>query len=144
MCHSTPVVPFRVDLQLGLPLHEQVVFAAKKAMVSGQLRPGDPFPSLRAMSKALKIHANTAAKVVSQLIADGLLEVKPGVGTIVAAGRASTRAERSRLLTHDVEQLTVEALHLGLTLDDLQSAIAAQWRSLQGQQSKVRTANDSR
>jgi len=30
-------------LQSGVPVHEQVAFAAKKAMISGQLRPGDPF-----------------------------------------------------------------------------------------------------
>jgi GntR family transcriptional regulator len=113
-------------------VHEQVVFAAKKAMISGRLRPGDPFPSVRVLSKAVKIHANTAQKVVGQLIADGLLEVRPGIGTIVARRPASTRADRTRLLTRDVEQLTVEALRLGLSLEDVQSAIAEQWHAVAG------------
>src|ERR1700722_8297273 len=54
-------------------------------MLSGQLRPGDPFPSVRALSKAAKVHPNTAHKVIAQLTADGLLEVRPGIGTIVAS-----------------------------------------------------------
>jgi len=130
------VVPFRVTLQLGIPAHEQVVFAAKKAMVSGKLRPGDPFPSVRALSKAVKIHPNTAQKVVSQLIAEGLLEVRPGVGTIVRQPPVSSRADRSRLLGPDVEQLTVEALKLGLSLDDLHAAIEESWRSLNGKEGR--------
>jgi GntR family transcriptional regulator len=101
-------------------------------MISGKLRPGDPFPSVRALSKAMKIHANTAQKVVAELIAEGLLEVRPGIGTIVAVRPPSTRAERSRLLGRDVEQLAVEASRLGLTLDDLQAAVANHWRRLHG------------
>jgi GntR family transcriptional regulator len=99
-------------------------------MMSGQLRPGDPFPSVRALSTALKINPNTAHKVIAQLTADGLLEVRPGIGTVVAHPPASTRAERSRLLGREVEQLAVEAKQLGLTLAELQAAVAEHWRKL--------------
>jgi DNA-binding transcriptional MocR family regulator len=54
-------------------------------MVSGQLRPGDPFPSVRALSKELKINPNTAHKIVAHLVNEGLLETRPGIGTVVAA-----------------------------------------------------------
>jgi GntR family transcriptional regulator len=119
-------------LEAGSPVHEQVAFAARKAIVSGKLRPGDPFPSVRALSKAFKIHANTAQKVVGQLIAEGLLEARPGIGTVVCSPPNGQRSDRSRLLTRDVEQLAVEAMQLGLTLEDVQSAIAATWRRLRG------------
>ena len=131
MRHVTPVVPFRVNLQPGIPVHEQVAFAARKAMLSGQLRPGDPFPSVRALSKAMKIHPNTGQKVVAQLTADGLLEVRPGIGTIVCQPPPASRAERGRLLGCDVEQLVVEAKRLGLTVDDLHAAVDEHWRKLQ-------------
>ena len=117
------MVPFRLVLQSGVPVHEQVAFAAKKAMISGQFRPGDPFPSVRALSKAMKIHPNTAHKVIAQLTAEGLLEVRPGIGTLVLEPPPSTRLERSHLLGREVEQLTVEAKKLGLTLENLHSAI---------------------
>src|SRR5512146_332802 len=79
-CNSTRVIPFRVEFRAGVPLFEQVVYAARKAMVSGQLRPGDPFPSVRSLSRELKINPNTAHKVVATLISDGMLETRPGVG----------------------------------------------------------------
>jgi GntR family transcriptional regulator len=130
------MIPFRFTLQSGIPVHEQVAFAAKKAMISGQLRPGDAFPSVRALSKAMKIHPNTAHKVIAQLTAEGLLEVRPGIGTLVLQPPPATRGERSRLLGREVEQLTVEAKKLGLTLDDLHAAIDEHWQRLRAGEEK--------
>jgi GntR family transcriptional regulator len=124
------VIPFRIDLKSGVPVNEQVAYAAKKAVISGRLRPGDPFPSVRALSKAMKIHPNTAQKVVAQLTAEGLLEVRPGIGTVVLQPPPASGSERARLLGHEVEQLTVEAKKLGLTVRDLHAAIDEQWRLL--------------
>jgi len=124
------MIPFRLNLQSGVPVHEQVAFAAKKAMISGQLRPGDAFPSVRALSKAMKIHPNTAQKVVAQLTAEGLLAVRPGIGTVVVQPPPGNGSERARLLTHEVEQLAVEAKKLGLTAADLHAAIDKHWRLL--------------
>jgi GntR family transcriptional regulator len=126
------VLPFRVSFQPGISLYEQVVYAAKKAVVSGHLRSGDPFPSVRELSKSLKINPNTAHKVVMQLVDDGILEVHSGIGTVVAKRACSTAADRGNLLNKEVEQLIVEAKGLGLTLDDVTSAVAQHWKRLDG------------
>ena len=132
MCNDTLVIPFRVQFQPGLPLYEQVVYAAKKAILAGQLRPGDLFPSVRAISTALKINPNTAHKVQQHLIQEGLLEVRPGIGTVVAKRPVSTRAEKNDLLQEELEQLVVEAKKLGLELEEVQAALAAHWVRLDG------------
>ena len=41
------MLPFSIELKSGLPVAEQILFAVKRAVVTGQLRPGDPFPSVR-------------------------------------------------------------------------------------------------
>jgi len=124
------VLPFTVAFEPGTSLSKQVAYAAKKAIVSGQMKPGAPFPSVRALSKTLKMNVNTAHKIVSQLTAGGLLEVKPGIGMVVAAPSASTPAERGRLLKKELEQLVVEAKKVGLELDDVTAAIAYHWAQL--------------
>ena len=91
------MIPFRVAFEPGISLSEQIVYAAKKAMISGQMRPGDPFPSVRVLSRVLKINPNTAHKVITQLVSEGLIEVRPGLGTVVAELPASTAAERGAL-----------------------------------------------
>ncbi|HEY1341297.1 MAG TPA: GntR family transcriptional regulator [Bryobacteraceae bacterium] len=125
------MIPFRVNLTAGAPVYEQVVFAAKKAMISGQLRPGDPFPSVRALSTAARINPNTAHKVIAQLTTEGLLEVKPGIGTVVAVPPPGARQARARLLGRELEELTVEAKKLGLALEEVQAAVAEHWRRLE-------------
>lgn len=123
--------------QPGSSLYEQVVYAAKKAMISGQLRPGDPFPSVRALSAALKINPNTAHKVITQLLNEGLLAVMPGTGTVVAEPPPPNPAERSRLLDKEVEQLAVEAKRLGTSLEEVTAALAAHWQRLDRQDDRV-------
>ncbi len=125
------MIPFRVEFRPGTSLYEQVVYAAKRALVSGRLRPGDAFPSVRTLSAELKINPNTAHKVVSALLNEGLLEVMPGAGTVVASPPASTAAERSSLLGEQVEQLVVEAKKLGLRLGDVSAALERHWERLE-------------
>jgi GntR family transcriptional regulator len=124
------VLPFTVTLRPGLSVHEQVLFAVKRAIVSGRMRPGDEFPSVRALSKELRINPNTAHKVVAALLADGLLEVRPGIGTFVAERPASTADQRRALLREEVERLVVEARHLHLDVQDVIDAVADQWHRL--------------
>lgn len=124
------MIPFRVDFRPGVSLYQQVVYAAKKALVSGRLRPGDAFPSVRSLSAALKINPNTAHKVVTHLLNEGLLEVLPGSGTVVAQKQDSSAAERSKLLGNELERLAVEAIKLGLSLDEVAAALERHWERL--------------
>ena len=126
------MLPFVVSLTTGDSPYRQIVYAATKAVLSGELAPGTAFPSVRELSQALKINPNTAHKVIAQLIRDGLLEVRPGIGTVVSAGKRATAAERRALLSREVEQLIVEAKRLGLTSGDVTSAIDDRWRQLFG------------
>lgn len=126
------MIPFRVQLRPGVSLFEQIVYAATRAMVAGQLRPGDAFPSVRALSKELKINPNTAAKVVAHLVSEGLLEMRPGIGTVVATLPDATARERTQLLDQQIEELVVEAKRLGIELDETQAALTAHWNKLGG------------
>ena len=124
------MLPFTVTLRPGLSVHEQVVFAVKKAIVSGRLRPGDEFPSVRVLSRELRINPNTAHKVVGTLTADGLLDVRPGIGTFVAERPAADARDRRALLREDVEKLVVDARHLNLDVQDVLDAVAEHWNRL--------------
>lgn len=124
------MIPFRVEFRPGVSIYEQIIYASKKAIISGQLRPGDAFPSVRSLSKELKINPNTAHKVVAALIAAGLLESKPGIGTVVAALPEPRRSQRSQLLGPEIEQLVVEAKKLGLDIEEVFSSVSAHWKRL--------------
>ena len=124
------MLPFSIELKPGLPITEQVIFAVKKAVVTGQLQPGQTFPSVRAVSQELKINPNTAHRIVAALVAEGVLITTPAVGSVVAAHAAGDRQERAALLGADLERVVVEAKKLGLTLDEVQAGLAGQWKKL--------------
>ncbi len=121
------MLPFIVELRAGASVYEQLVYAVQRAIVSNQLSPGDRFPSIRTLSQELRINPNTAQKVVTRLVDQGLLAVQPGVGTLVAAIPEPSPRERSALLVHEVEQLVVEARRLSLTMDQVLDAVQNHW-----------------
>lgn len=124
------MLPFAIELKLGLPVTEQILFAVKKAVVTGQLRPGDKFPSTRVLSEELRINPNTAQKVVTALVAEGVLVTTPAKGSVVAEPEHLGRRESIELLGEDLERLVVEARKLGLEEDDVLAAVSAHWRKL--------------
>ncbi|RIK42248.1 MAG: hypothetical protein DCC55_09390 [Chloroflexi bacterium] len=84
-----------LDKQSPVPLYYQLAEVIRERITSGQLTPGDQLPAERELSDQAGISRMTARQAVAYLVRQGLLEVKPGIGTFVAAPK----------LTHD-------ALHL--------------------------------
>ena len=126
----TSKLPFNVALRAGEPVADQVIYAVMRAVVTGQLKPGDAFPSVRTLSQELKINPNTAHRIVAALTADGLLDVRPGIGTVVKA--TTDRADPSRVATvsDEVERLVIEGRRAGLTLHEVIDLVRHHWRSL--------------
>ena len=121
-------LPFSVTVRPGRPLHDQVVFAVTKAVVTGQLVAGDAFPSVRTLSQELGINPNTAQKIAATLIERGLLESRPGIGTVVAQWRPAANPARKALLASQVDRLIVEARQLGMSLNDVLEVIRKAWK----------------
>src|SRR5262249_43393337 len=132
MRHTTDVTLLRVSPpRFGQTLFDQIVFAAKKAFVSGEFQAGQPFPSVRALPADLKIHPNTAHKGIQHLVQERYLEALPGSGTVVARLPPARAGDKRRLLTQEIEQLVVEAKRVGASLDDVTEAIETQWANLE-------------
>ena len=127
------MLPFDLKLTSGESPYRQIVYAATRAVVSGELAVGAPFPSVRTLSQSLKVNPNTAQKAVAELVRSGLLEVKPGVGTVVAHWGPSSPEDRRELLSDDVERLLVQARRLGVTRQELHDAISDEWAELFGE-----------
>lgn len=113
--------------QPGQSIFDAVVFAAKRAIISGEYTPGQVFPSVRTLAADLKIHPNTAHKIVQHLVHEGWLEARPGIGTVVCEPPEARPGEKARLLDHEVEALAVGARRVGLSREELLDAVAEHW-----------------
>jgi GntR family transcriptional regulator len=121
------MLPFTLTLRPGEPVYEQVVYAVRRAVVTGQLRSGDAFPSVREMSQALKINPNTAHRIVALLVEEQLLAVRPGIGTVVSDGGQGDAGGRRVVLEQDAERLVVDARLHAIPLADVLAAIKRHW-----------------
>ena len=112
-------------LEEGAPLFVQVAGRLADEIADGTLPEGERVPSTNELSAYYRINPATAAKGISMLTDDGLLEKRRGIGMFVAAGaRARLLAERrKRFAERYVEPLVAEACRLGIDTDELAAII---------------------
>lgn len=121
------MLPFRIELVAGVPVYEQLVTAVTRAVVRGELREGDDFPSVRTISKALRINPNTAQRAIAELTSQGFLRVYPGVGTRVARPAPDSRGTAASALSPLIDDLVLDARRRGVSLDELRALLDAGW-----------------
>lgn len=117
------MLPFPIRLLDGLPASDQVVMAVRRAILAGQLRDGDEFPSVRALSQELRISPTTAHKAIGQLRDAGLLASRPGVGMVVRTAAAPDAGARLTLLASEIEALVRKAAALHIRPKALADAV---------------------
>jgi GntR family transcriptional regulator len=132
MCHIDYVTLFNFTLQRGTPIVEQVVFASIRSILRSEYRPGDTFPSVRAIASNLKIHPNTAHKAVQRLIEDGWLKVHAGIGTVVGTPPKARSGDGLRLVHGDLDHLIVTARSNQVSLGEVIDELRDRWTQLGG------------
>ena len=113
------MLPFSIQLHDGTPVSDQMLLAVRKALLTGQMKAGDEFPSVRTLSQELRISPTTAHKVVLQLKAAGWLTSRPGIGMVVSVPDQPDKDERLAQITPACRALLAEAAELNLTTEQL-------------------------
>lgn len=73
-----------VSNKASRPLYEQIATQIKTAIMSGELKAGEPIPSVRTLAKSLHISILTVQKAYSTLQEDGFIETTAGKGCYVS------------------------------------------------------------
>ncbi len=121
-----------VDHKSGVPIYLQLVGEIRRSIDEGGIGAGDRLPTVRALAQALKIAPNTVVRAYAELQQMGLLESRPGVGTVVAEGAGSaTREERIEAFHGRLAALVRDAGALGISEDDLWERFDAEFERLQ-------------
>lgn len=106
------VVGGKLSLEGGVvvsePVYRQLARVCRDRLMGGGVRPGDRFPSERDLARDFGVSRATANKVLSNLVAEGLLEQRPGIGMFVAENKTLHASLR------EMESFTGHALALGL------------------------------
>lgn len=119
-----------IILKSGTPVNEQIVEAARKAIVTGAIKPGEAFPSVRSVSAELQVNPNTVQKAYTVLKNEGLIEVHPGIGAVVTAKPTVNAQKREEILGSEMESLVLRARQFALSKDQLIAALERHWAKL--------------
>ena len=98
-------------------------------MVLGTVAPEDPLPSVRQLATELRVNPTTVQQAYRELEREGLVYVRRGQGTFVAALNGDSEAERARMAASVADRALVEAYRHGLSTEELVEAIRRRARS---------------
>ena len=88
------------------PMYKQVTDQIKEAVATGTLNPEDKLPSIREMSKELKISMITIKRAYADLEKEGYIFTRPGLGSFVAD------VNRDRLREEKVDEIKKELFRI--------------------------------
>ena len=125
-----------VNFKSGVPVYLQIVQQVKDAAASGNLRPGDALPSVRALAEELRINRNTAARAYTELEAEGVIETRQGAGCFLKANGTSPlrKTVRSERLAAELDAVIVQAHHLQISDDELKALLDERLAALRDRQ----------
>jgi GntR family transcriptional regulator len=116
----------------GVPIYVQIEEQIRHLIETGALAPGDQLPSVRGLAELLVMNPNTAIKVYRDLEAEGILEIRHGLGAFIAQRRRPAKREDMRgaqQLVHEaVETLRKQGLDEGQIRRLIEAELAAEFQ----------------
>lgn len=111
-----------INSSLMVPLYEQITDQIKTMIRNGELTENDNLPSVRTLSKELKISALTVKKAYDTLEAEGFVVTVHGKGTYIAAANAELLLEEQKKeLEADLEIAIQKGRRYGISKEDIRS-----------------------
>lgn len=111
-----------INTSLMVPMYEQIVDQIKMLIRNGELKENDNLPSVRTLSKELKISALTVKKAYDNLESEGFTVTVHGKGTYVAATNTELLLEEQKKeLEADLEQAIQKGRRCGISDEDIKS-----------------------
>ena len=103
-----------------IPIYEQIMDQIKTMIINKELSENDILPSVRSLSKELKISALTVKKAYDTLEAEGFTVTIHGKGTYIASANAELLLEEQKKeIEHDLEIAIQKGRRCGISDEDM-------------------------
>jgi DNA-binding transcriptional regulator YhcF (GntR family) len=124
-------VTLSIDLSSGTPAYRQIVDGLRTLLVSGELRPGDPLPTVRSLGLDLGVHFSTVAEAYRTLSEEGWLKLKRHHGAFVTERDNPDPSPATRIeFSTKLRQLIAQVRAAGLPTTDIHEELTASAREL--------------
>lgn len=102
-----------MEFRSNVPIYYQVIQDIKRRVISGQLALGAKLPSSRELALEYQINPNTAARVYSEMEAEGLSFTRRGIGTFVTEDSSVMQRMKEELIREIIEEFDERISGLG-------------------------------
>ena len=106
------------------PIYRQLRDRVVAMILDGVLKEGDPLPSVRNVAAEYRVNPLTVMKGYQQLVDEGLVESRRGLGMFINTGARDVllKGERQRFLAEEWPRVHATIERLGLTSEELDAA----------------------
>ena len=103
------------------PIYRQVRDRVVAMMLDGVLNEGDPLPSVRSVAAEYRVNPLTVLKGYQQLVDEGLVESRRGLGMFINSGARGLllKGERQKFLDEEWPRIHATIQRLGLKAEEL-------------------------
>jgi GntR family transcriptional regulator len=103
------------------PIYRQLRDRVVAMILDGVLKEGDPLPSVRNVAAEYRVNPLTVLKGYQQLVDEGLVEARRGLGMFINAGARNLllQGERQKFLAEEWPRIHATMLRLGLKPEEL-------------------------
>ncbi len=114
------------------PVYLQIAEHLRRRVALKDLAPGERLPAIRKLAAQLNLDPGTVARADKELEREGVISSRRGGGSFVSAASGQRRVEEQRRnrLVSQLESAVVDALSLGFTLEEVETAFTLQLASL--------------
>lgn len=104
----------------GVPIYDQIASQIKAKIMSGELKEGEPLPSMRALAQDLRVSVITTKRAYEILEQEKLIESYTGRGSFVAAQDPEMLREQTlREIEQHLSKAADTAKRCGIKYDEL-------------------------
>ncbi len=106
------------------PIYEQIVSQIKEMIMKGELKPGEPMPSMRKLAKELHVSVITTQRAYEDLQRDGFIVTVPAKGTFVSdQNQEFIREENLRRIEKLLSDAAALGRENGMSLEELKRTL---------------------
>ena len=107
-----------------IPIYEQIASLIKSAVIAGEVKPGEPLPSLRFLAKELRVSVISTKRAYEELEREGYITSVPGKGSFAAEiNRELLREEQYKRLEEHLNEAVDAARTAGISLGEMKELL---------------------
>lgn len=116
-----------MDFDTTIPIYLQIMDMHKRALMAGELKPGEKILSQRDFAERYNVNPNTVQRAYREMEALGLVQTLRGQGTFVAVTEEMLETMRTETAHSILQQFVQEMKTLGFTLEQSLKLVEEAW-----------------